>query len=89
MSDEPMIWKDPPDRRLQGARGVDGEIVQQLRQHPGQWALVRVCANPKIASNQLQARKRGVIRAWRPVGDFELVSSGSDIYARYVGEVTS
>jgi hypothetical protein len=69
-----LIWRDPPERRR---RVLTGEIVNELRAHPGRWAVIR------RYPNRTAIKGRRVIK--HPV-DIELLGvtepPGSVLYAR-------
>lgn len=79
-----LVWADPPARADRAARGNVARMVQELKKHPGKWALV----SPG-QKTPTQAYKRGVQYSgteWRSVrrddGQF-------DLYGRWVGEGSS
>jgi hypothetical protein len=82
--DSPLVWKDPPPQY--GHRLWDNEaIAEELRQHPGQWAVIAQCKNVQQASNTMAARKNGAVRAFRPSTDWQFQTNKCDVYARYIG----
>lgn len=84
-------WKDPTPPATRSGRGTDWKLIaDELRAHPGQWAVVAHDRGEAVATSI----KRGAIAAFRPAGSFEARSrrqrfnepKSCDIYARYVGD---
>ena len=69
-----MKWQDPPAKRWD-------PIAEELRNNPQRWALVEV-PHPSYGAHI----KRGKLKAFRPVGAFEVKNSKGEIYIRYIGE---
>lgn len=80
-----LKWENPEPRRTKGNKWET--IANELRAHPGQWAVV---AENVSASITVQI-KSGVYGSM-PRGEFEAVARGTHgnraekIYARYVGD---
>lgn len=84
-------WETPPEPRRgrqPDTRSDDQKFADQLRKHPGDWAVFREDANSSIAFQV----KTGKVAAFRPAGAFEAVCRGitpggsrGRIYVRFVG----
>ncbi|GAU66688.1 hypothetical protein SSP35_03_03360 [Streptomyces sp. NBRC 110611] len=65
------------------------EAARQLRERPGEWAVVRRTETSDQAGAAAQAIRDGRLRAYRPTGAFEAtartVVGEHRVYARYVG----
>lgn len=77
MSDNDIVWQDPPARLGRGYAPWVKETIAELQQHPGKWALVRHyeqygSANPKRAELKALGCESTVRRA---------DDGGADIYA--------
>lgn len=57
----------------------------QLRRHPGRWAILGTAKNAVAAGAQANSIRRGVYQAFRPAFSFEATSRGNLVYARWVG----
>lgn len=81
-------FKSPPPDGRGGSLADWSEVARQLKERPGEWAIVAQGVSATLA----QAIKRADRAAFAPAGTFEAVSRVSstgrkrDIYARYVGE---
>lgn len=86
-----IVFTDPP-RRNGPSRHHWGNIAEQLKQHPGQWAL---CLRGIYA--QATSINRGMVNAFKPAGTFQarVVPDGGkdekgratvDLYIRYLGD---
>lgn len=87
MSD--IEWAEPPATKAGGGRsgGKHRKIADQLREHPGKWALIGRSMAPSMVT---QIRK-GLIAPYAPAGSFEAVGRNyvdkrCDLYVRFVGE---
>lgn len=90
-------WEDPPESRKgkAGGRGFVRNprwqaVADELRAHPGRWAVVAEGENAGISGHI----RRGKYAAMQPAGSFEAqcVGAGGEfpiIYARYVGPVST
>jgi hypothetical protein len=76
-------WEEPPhsNRGPGGGRAHSGrysDAADQLRQKPGQWAVL------------LESIRMGALLAFAPAGDFEAttrrISGRTVVYARYLGD---
>lgn len=82
-------FQDPPRSKTgSDATARHEDIAAQLKDRPGEWALILENVSPSAAGNI----RRGMTRAYRPAGSFETAARKSaggkaDIWARYVGEV--
>jgi hypothetical protein len=82
-------WEEPPESLLARQRRDWRGIADELRSHPGQWAVV---AEGVSASTGTHIR-HGRLTAFAPAGTFEARVSGArdsdgranKIYARYIG----
>jgi hypothetical protein len=87
-----LKWEDPPEPpKGVGRPSRYKRIAEELRAHPGEWALIAKGDNPSMATNIRSA----TIAAFRPPHSFEAVTSNkrmengrmiADTHARYVGE---
>jgi hypothetical protein len=66
-------WEDPPSTSGKGrwARSRHYEIAAQLREHPGEWALIAT-SSPSMAG----AIPTGILQAY-PAGSFDAVARNS------------
>lgn len=75
-----------PGRR----RTTHSLIAAQLRQRPGEWALIATRATPGNASSTAQAIRTARLSSYAPRGAFESAARTEKgvygVYARYVGE---
>lgn len=83
-------FKNPPSKVTGPKSSKHDPIAAQLKERPGEWALILTAASPSTAA----AVKRGLIKAYRPPGSFEATARDAkngraDIYARFVGEAKS
>lgn len=82
-----MKWETP--KRHGNDRHDWLEVARQLKERPGEWAVVA----EDIQRTYVTAVKKGRIRAFQPAGTFEAISRGSGtevgragkLYVRYVG----
>ncbi len=86
--EEPRASKrGPGDGRGRSRRYA--AIADQLRQHPGRWAVVAEAASPGTSALASHI-KMGALQAFAPGGDFDAVSRKVNgliaVYARYLGE---
>lgn len=80
MTKDKIVWEDPPPN-LRPGPGVWQKRLEPLRQHPGKWAkMYEYSAAPSACRKATELRLR--------FPDFEIVSRGKVIYARYVGDST-
>ena len=54
-----------------------------LREHLNRWAVVKVCRSSRDASRIAHQLRSGDLK--KPSGQFEVLSRGAKIYARYTG----
>lgn len=88
-------WEEPPSP-TPGGPGKEKPVIAheliavQLRQRPGEWALI---VEGYAHSSMGSLISRGKIRPYAPAGTYEAVARSVNgthsIYARYVGEVAS
>lgn len=85
-----LRWEDPPPVavRHQGQRVTAWAVIAyQLRERPGEWAVVYEGSRDMTAVARIKSGK-----SWfAPAGSFEAVhrrlpTGGEAIYARYIGE---
>jgi len=57
----------------------------QLRDRPGEWALLMTKDTPSKASDLAGNIRRGIMKAFQPAGAFEATIRGRDVWVRYVG----
>lgn len=75
-----LEWKNPPPK---AGRTTDWDaIANELRDHPGTWALVST--RPKSAGQVASALRNGHYAGFVK-GEFEAKSRGTEVYARYIG----
>lgn len=91
-------WKDPPERWTRERYTPWKAIADELRQRPGQWAIVMhdvASSNGYVVVRRLRV---GDYSPFRPAGTFEARFGRTtprdhpgkprgDVYARYVGNV--
>lgn len=53
-----IVWEDPPDRHLGAAGRNVSELVAELKNHPGKWALVREDTLGKSSSAATYLKRR-------------------------------
>jgi len=89
VSDEELIWEEPPPTMHEQGTAEWDRIANALREHPGVWAMVKISSNHANATHI----KKGNLRSFQPAGSFEAKSRSIDsttnnvkLYARYVGE---
>ena len=82
-----MKWQSPDKH---GSERHDWlEIAYELKENPGQWALV----GENVLRTYVTHIKKGTVKAFHPPGSFEAVSRGygtdttrtAKLYARYIG----
>lgn len=88
-------WEDPPQAgnsgRKNGPRRTEfwRAVAEQLREHPGRWALVCDGERWNYAGGVAGQIINGRITAFRPAGHFEATTRSTigdfQVYARYVG----
>lgn len=87
MTDNVFTWREPPPA-LGPPMGRWATIAHQLRQRPGQWALVVSYEKSTTARTTATLVKRGRYTGV-PAGEFEAVSRREgdvfNVYARYIG----
>jgi hypothetical protein len=62
--------------------------ANQLRKHPGRWAILATAKSALAAGQQANAVRKGIYQAFRPSGEFEATNRGNLVYARYVGNTS-
>lgn len=78
-----LKFQDPPPR----SAAKHQEIAEELRDHPGQWAL----ALEAVHSTNARVIQQALNRVYQPAGSFQAVSRKRpdgkfDIYARFLGD---
>jgi len=82
-----LEWKEPPPEALkpQLAAGFYGKVAVELRKRPEEWALVpREFASEESAKSAAMNIRNGRMVSM-PRGHYEAVTSGRQLYVRYVG----
>ena len=81
------VWESPSNTHMGRPPSADySELAEELRRHPGQWALVGENLSVSIGSHISSGR----IKAFQPAGSFEGAVRGSKngraqkVFARYV-----
>jgi hypothetical protein len=88
---EGVIWKEPPPPRNgnPGRAGVWLALLAELRERPGEWALLRSYENKRTAYRAANDLKRGrASKAFDP-DEYEITvrstaDDGGDVYGRYL-----
>lgn len=86
-------WENPASGYVKPGRSLWAPVAQELRKHPGAWAVVLEVpvAKASRAANVAHNIRRAGMHAFRPAGSFEAVSRSDEdmttVYARYVGQV--
>jgi hypothetical protein len=89
-------WEEPPDdgrreppQRDRGPRWKYPAIAAELRERPGEWALVIECAAGNTGYVVAHRMRRGACAGFGPAGAFEAEArqhgDGTRVYARFVG----
>lgn len=76
------------ERRPGPERNKYKELVEHLKQHPGEWVKVRTAPNPDAAGAAAYQIKKGRRADFRPAGEFDAYTTGCDVIARYIGPAT-
>lgn len=87
-------WEDPPQTKAKGGCGRPNSkyapIADQLRDHPGRWALVREADRQNAAASLAGVIREGRTVCFAPRGDFDACTRAVDgryrVYARYLGD---
>jgi hypothetical protein len=74
----------PSDAR---ATGAWRDEAAELRDRPGEWAVVATMPSNRAAAMTANIRL-GKLAAFRPAGTFEATKRGEDVWVRYVGDGT-
>lgn len=90
MSTVEFIEGDPPPSKRGARTALYMDVVRDLKDKPGVWAIVKICPTMSIAGTMAHHIREGRYKAFRPLGRFESVSRVVDgkfiVYARYVEE---
>lgn len=88
-------WEDPPPTNARWTGGSSGPrskyapLAEQLRAHPGRWALVREVDRQSDAAGFASLIRFGRTICFEPRGDFDACTRAVDgrfrVYARYLG----
>lgn len=84
-----LTFEEPPPAKR--AHRNLGKVADELREHPGLWAVVLALpvAERSHATSLARQIRHGLVSYWRPAGVFEAVSRTVDgearVYARYLG----
>jgi len=85
-----MKWEDPPSLPRVDPPGVHSNIAAELKNRPGNWALVGTYAAASVSSSMAYQIRTGRLPTYLPTGSFEAkartVGREHRVYARYVGE---
>lgn len=86
MNDE-VIWEEPPEEVIERARlGTKGPYLDwalELKANPGTWARApREYKSESSAKNAAMNMRAGNVKGM-PKGEFEVVSDGTKLWARY------
>lgn len=80
-----MKWEDPPGIARPPTKRTNWvRELNQLKPHPGRWALVANKDSATSAGACAWQLKNGYMKI--PGGCFEFLSRGKKVYARYLGE---
>jgi hypothetical protein len=71
----PLEWRNPPPRNSRAT----SELMVELRAHPGEWAVIAALKDSNSASSSACARRR----TFGP--GFEVLTRGSEVFARFIG----
>ena len=88
-----MDFQPQPPKNEAGNPGINKwqEIADELRRHPGEWAVVKHSATDRGPVNSSHRGIRsGMLVAFRPAGDFDAKTrtnpdGGFDLWASYNG----
>lgn len=87
MTADDFTWAEPPPIPRRGGRPPSLEwmqIAQNLRQRPGEWALVKSAQSRSNASDVVARINRGGIEAFAPAGTFAAtMRTNGDLYEVY------
>jgi hypothetical protein len=80
-------WSAPQDKRRRTSQNLKPK-ADELRSRPGHWGVVAtgLTKTRTEASSLAVGIRRSKYAAFKPVGAWESRSSGSTVWARYVGE---
>lgn len=92
-------FEDPPSRNRTGKPAVYLPEAAELREKPGQWAVLFTRPNSNNACSAAYQIRRGSMVAFKPAGSFEAMARTVDVrqddgsrlrehrvYVRFVGE---
>lgn len=83
MSEFTFVEAPPP--RTCGRNAIYAAFADALRDRPGEWAIWPKEFNaPNVAAATTANIKKGRLKNF-PAGQFEAVTSGCTVYARYIG----
>lgn len=84
-----MRWVAEPPSLKYGRRSLKNAKwnweADQLRRHPGRWAILGTAKSNVAAGAQSNSIRHGVYQAFRPAFSFESTARGNLVYARWVG----
>lgn len=75
-----IIWQEPPEQE-RSWRARLAPLVEQ----PEDWALVYCAPTPSTARSAAVRLRKRVYTVPRPTHRWEFKTSGTDVYARYIG----
>jgi hypothetical protein len=85
-----LKFESPPPSRSASPKGHHIEVAKELKERPGEWAIVGVYAHSGSSSAVARQLRAGLIPAYAPPGSFEAMARTIDgearVYARFVGE---
>jgi hypothetical protein len=85
-----LKFEGPPPSKFTSPRGHHTEAAKELKERPGEWAIVGVYAHSGSSSAVARQLRAGLIPAYAPAGTFEAMARTIDgearVYARFVGE---
>lgn len=91
MTETPGVtFGDLPKPGRSAARELHSLIAAQLRQRPGQWALIATRSSASTAGSTAHSIRTGKIKPYGPEGTYEAAARTVDgehqVHARYMGE---
>lgn len=87
-----LLFEDPPeDDQRRGEWGIHRRHAAQLRQQPGQWAVVGIYRTSRSSGSLAYQIRKGSLPAYAPAGAFEARACTVDgehrVYVRFVGHL--
>lgn len=85
-----LRFEGPPPAAYGTPKGHHTDAARELRERPGEWAVIGTYAHSGSASAVALQVRKGAIPAYEPAGTFEAKARTVDrearVYARFVGE---